>query len=176
MSPPAGLVPVSPLAEAMPSPCLAGLTPVPGSLEGSTAPRCSQGSWCSCLTIRNWTAAPNSFLTSHLARHQMVNTFSPCIPGLGGGSDLKVKDCLALPLSLGVAGPPSLALLSSEGVRSRGNKTAQTGVEIAITTSLGSCCLKLEPDSFWVGNNSPILPKAEIFQNFPKPWCFPEVS
>lgn len=97
--PPAGMVPVSPLAGGMPSCCPAGLATVAGRLEGSAGPRRSQGSWCSCLTIRNWTAALNSFLTSHLARHQMVNTFSPWL--WGGSSDLKVKDCLAHALSLG---------------------------------------------------------------------------
>jgi len=43
---------------------------------------------------------------------------------------------------------------------------------MAITISLGSCCLKLELDSFWVGNNFPILPKMKVFQSFPKPRCF----
>lgn len=42
---------------------------------------------------------------------------------------------------------------------------------MAITTSLSSCCLKLEPDSYWVGNNFPILPKTKVFQSFPKPGC-----
>lgn len=43
---------------------------------------------------------------------------------------------------------------------------------MAITTPLGSCCLKLETDSFWVGNNFLILPKMKVFQSFPKPGCF----
>lgn len=43
---------------------------------------------------------------------------------------------------------------------------------MAIITSLGSCCLKLELDSFWVGNNFLILPKTKVFQSFPKLGCF----
>jgi len=47
-----------------------------GVWRGQLVPDEAEVFWCSCLTIRNWTAALNSFLTSHLDRHQMVNTFS----------------------------------------------------------------------------------------------------